>query len=211
MRLSKIVPDSCTWLEESDYCQHLGEYLSHGTWRAGETNSRISNLKKKPSSSNDGELWHKARAIEYWAAKLRNALNIDYCIDNVTFIPMPCSKPIGHDDYDDRLIKVLRLVDRRLDIRPIIRQDEARDGQHESGRLSPTQLARTMSVDIAIAQQSPIKRISIIFDDVITMGASFKAAQSLLLQAPEFNESEIAGIFLARTIWQEDADLADAL
>ena len=50
----------------------------------------------------------------------------------------------------------------------------------------------------------PVKRFVIVVDDVITLGASFKAAQQMLLSHQAFTDKVISGFFLARTVWQDD-------
>jgi len=210
-RLLNVDADNCHWLEATDDCKYLGEYISHGTWRAGETNQQIQNLKKKPSSSSEQELHYKRRAIRYWANRLRVALNIEVCVNHVTFVPMPCSKPFGHPDYDARMVDVLRSIDPRFDIRCVIQQTTARSSQHEGPRLSPRQLSETMSLSDDEIQRMPIKRHTFVVDDVITLGASYKAAQQMLSGHAAFAQSRISGAFLAKTIWEDDDDWADAL
>ncbi|MNF16084.1 hypothetical protein D3C80_2189510 [compost metagenome] len=57
----------------------------------------------------------------------------------------------------------------------------------------------------------PVKPHLIIVDDVITLGASFKAAKNLLQSAGV--QANIIGVFLAKTVWpaSELDDWLDAL
>lgn len=127
------------------------------------------------------------------------AINAD---SQVTFVPMPCSKPAGHSEYDDRMLKVLQFMARSkppLDIRPILMQTALRPSQHEGGgRQTPDQLLETLAIDPTQVLYPPRATV-IVVDDVITMGASFNAAKSLLQGLPGVNE--VAGIFLAKTVW----------
>jgi len=115
---------------------------------------------------------------------------------------MPGSKPVGHPDYDPRLQTVLAryaMGSRGIDIRPVLRQTGARAAQHEDGgRLTPQELAQGMEVD-PTQLTTPLRPLVIVFDDVLTMGASFKAAQSLIQPLP--GVQDVRGVFLARTVW----------
>lgn len=201
-RLSQIdVPFH--WLEAGDKCYHYGDYTAEGGWEAGETNRWIKNLKKKPSAKTD-ELYYKGRAYNYWANLIRPLLPFDK-LTGVTLVPMPGSKPEGHGDYDPRMLKVLehyRQNDTSVDIRVLLKQAVERPAQHHGGgRLTPQQIAADIVLDVAERDRSPVRPMVFLFDDVITMGASFKAAQSLLLQIPGVRE--VRGIFLARTVWDD--------
>lgn len=210
-RLLNVDTENCHWLQNGDDCKYLGEYVSHGNWNAGETNRQILNLKKKPSTSNAYELQYKQRAVRYWANRLLPSLNIDLCVEQVTFIPMPCSKPVGHPDFDNRMVEVLRAVDPQFDVRCVIEQTVFRDSQHEGQRLTPRQLAETMRLAEQEIVRLPVKRFVIVVDDVITLGASFKAAQQMLLSHQAFTDKVISGLFLARTVWlDDDVDWNDA-
>jgi predicted amidophosphoribosyltransferase len=70
--------------------------------------------------------------------------------------------------------------------------------QHkESKRFTPEELLSTMAID---ASQVERPRPSVIlFDDVITMGASFRAMKQLIMQ--QLGVTKCYGVFLARTVW----------
>lgn len=192
--------DSYRYLDDGDYCYHFLEYTSGGGFKISQGNQQILNLKKRPTSS-ENELYYKRKAIEFWGDLLSAELNLSASALNSTFMPMPCSKPIGHQDYDDRMLKVLRRMARntpQLDIRELLLQDRARTSQHEGERLSPEQIASYMSVNQA-ALVLPIKENLVVVDDVITMGASFKAAKILVERAGI--RTQVVGLFLAKTIW----------
>lgn len=199
-RLTKVdVPFD--YLTEGDACYHYGEYASDGRgYKASETNRWISNLKKKPTAP-PGQLYWKEQAIAYWARILRELMPHANC-QNLTYVPMPGSKPVGHPDYDPRLQAVLAryaIGSRGIDIRPVLRQTGARAAQHEDGgRLTPQELAQGMEVD-PTQLTTPLRPLVIVFDDVLTMGASFKAAQSLIQPLP--GVQDVRGVFLARTVW----------
>lgn len=199
-KLIKLDNDYYRYLSDDDTCFHFGDYTSGGGFKKSTTNQQIHNLKKKPTCSAI-ELHYKKLAIEYWGGILSAGLNIN-ADTQVTFVPMPCSKPSGHPEYDDRMLKVLQFMARSkppLDIRPILMQTALRPSQHEGGgRQTPQQLLQTLAVDHTQLLY-PARGTVIVVDDVITMGASFNAAKSLLKNVPGINQ--VAGIFLAKTVW----------
>lgn len=199
-RLTKLDNDEYKYLEDDDLCYHYGEYTSGGGFQASTTNQQIWNLKNKPTSG-DGQLYYKGRAIEYWAKMIGDTLNLDAVAGNTTFVPMPCSKPDDHPDYDDRMLKILNKLRGKcpaLDVRDLLVQTRLRSSQHEGGRQTPNQLKQSMAVDEALLAV-PIKKYIVVLDDVITLGASFNAAKSLLEEIP--GVKQVVGIFLAKTVW----------
>lgn len=202
-KLTELDNDYYRYLVDDDKCYYYGEYTSGGGFQKNETNQQIHNLKKKPTSSS-GELYYKQRAIEYWARIVSATLDIK-ADSRVTFVPMPCSKPAGHPDFDDRMHKVLLTMARGkppTDIRPILVQTALRSSQHEGGgRLIPAELLETMAIDPAQVVY-PARSTVIILDDVITMGSSFNAAKSLIQQIN--GVEHVVGLFLAKTVWPPD-------
>lgn len=198
-KLIKLDNDYYRYLADDDKCYHFGEYTSGGGFKKSATNQQILNLKKKPTSSAI-ELHYKQLAVEYWGRMMAAGLVIN-ADTQVTFVPMPCSKPSGHPEHDDRMLKVLQFMARTkppLDIRPILMQTALRQSQHEGSRQSPDQLLRTLAIDPAQVVH-PARATVIVVDDVITMGASYNAAKTLLQSVP--GVSQVAGIFLAKTVW----------
>lgn len=196
-------------LETHDICHYFGEYTSGGGYRCSDTNQWIHNLKKRPTSPGKQLHW-KERAIEYWANVLSELISAQNAAKSFTFITIPGSKPIGHPDFDPRVQRVLERWAHGtagIDIRPLLRQTQERPAQHEDGdRRTPEQLRATMTVDGG-QLINPLKPNIVIVDDVLTMGASYKAAQSLVAPLPGVRS--VAGLFLARTVWPNafaDAD-----
>lgn len=201
MRLQKIEPRHYAWLDPNDQCHYYGDYTAGGGFEASVTNRQIFNLKKKPTAK-PGELYYKEKAVAYWGDALRKLLTLAGTQGTFTFVPMPGSKPVGHPEYDDRMLRVLQrmcLGVHGVDVRPLLRQTRDRAAQHEgAGRLSPTDLCRTLEVDRSLIPP-PLASTIVVIDDVITMGASFAAAKQTLLAVPSVHE--VVGVFLARTVW----------
>lgn len=200
IRLTQLDPGEFRFLEPGDMCACLGEYTAGGGYGASETNQQIFNLKHRPNSA-DNLLYWKRKAVGYWGRMLAETnLLWDYCLENATFVPIPCSKPVGHPEHDDRMVRVLQRMAQGhpgLDIRQVLLQTSVRETQHGGERLTPAEILQTLSVDPAVIVQ-PLKRTVIVVDDVITRGASFAAAKSLLMGLD--NVEEVVGLFLAKTI-----------
>lgn len=211
-RLTRLDNDSYTFFSDDDECYHYGEYTSGGGYRASVTNDKIFSLKTKPTASS-GALYHKGQAIEYWGSIISSTINIAAIVGSTTFVPMPCSKSEDHPDYDDRMLRVLMVLKRThptIDIRPILKQTTARPSQHQGGRLRPSQLMQSMELNEDLLK-IPLNKTVIILDDVVTMGASFNAAKTIISKRPEVKK--IIGLFLAKTVWprSEFDDLLDSL
>ena len=128
-------------------------------------------------------------------------------VAKIAWLPIPCSKPANRVEFDDRLVRVLRRAfGQQLVLLDGIRQDAARTAAHNTteDRPSPRQLVDGWSV---VGKQLPLAVDTVvIFDDVITRGASFKAAQSIIRK--EYPDVAIKGVFLARSVHAtDDADL----
>lgn len=202
-KLIELDNDEYRYLSDDDRCYYFGEYTSGGGFKKSETNRQILNLKKKPTSSGS-ELYYKRVSYEYWGRILAASIAIR-ADSQVTFVPMPCSKPAGHLEFDDRMLKVLQCMARGkppTDIRPILIQTALRQSQHEGGgRLTPAQLLETMAIDptqVTIAARATV----VIVDDIVTMGASFSAAKSLIRNVA--GVEHVIGVFLAKTVWPPD-------
>lgn len=217
MRLSILDPSDFKFLSTEDSCAHYGEYTSGGGFGASETNQQIINLKKSPTAS-AAQLHWKARAISYWGQVILTSagLNLDVCATEVTFVPIPCSKPTGHPEYDDRMLQVMTYVAQRkqgIDVRPLLTQSVVRDAQHQGNRSDPAGLAATLQLNMAYLQP-PLRPYVIVVDDVITRGASFAAAKSIISGLPGVRV--VHGMFLAKTVhapieWPEFVEGDEAL
>ncbi len=200
MRLQNLDPKAYQWLSSTDKCWHYGEYTSEGGYNASETNRLITNLKKKPTAS-PNELYYKGKAIAHWGDLLRVLIGVDNFSRDLTFVPMPGSKPSGHVDFDDRMLRVLQRMALGVaspDVRPLLVQTVERQPQHHGHRLAPQELVQSLGVDPAHLVV-PLRGVVFVVDDVITMGASFAAAKQKLINLP--GVKEVRGLFLAKTVW----------
>ena len=153
--------------------------------RGQQTNQLIFNLKKSPDRRGRAEWRYKEQAIRDVARALRAAIKQEY-LDTITFVPIPPSKVKADPLYDDRMTRVLEAIrpEPPLDIRELIAQTASTQAAHEGEhRPSPSEMETRYAVDVVLAYPP---HIIFIVDDMLTTGAHFRAAKSLLTsQFPE--------------------------
>ena len=182
------------YLSCDDHCYALMKYTARGGYQYSEPNQLIFNLKKPLSQQGQ---FYKRKAIDDVADMLLSSLNRRWA-QEITWTPIPPSHAKDHPEYDDRLLQVLRKLasELALDIRELIWQKESAQPSHSSAlRPSPDEIAANYSIDESLT--APVPQKIALFDDVITTGAHFKAAQKVLKQ--RFPEMTIGGIFIARS------------
>lgn len=201
MKLTKIdallLPQhSC--LGKDDECFFFGEYTAKAGYHYSELNQLIFNFKKDMSKKGLPEWRYKVSAISYIAKLLYDCpplMEINY-----TWVPVPSSKIEAEDDHDDRLWQTLCELQSKksdLDIRKLVLASKNRLSAHAGGgSRCVTDHMENWAVDTIKAL--PSFNGIIIFDDVITTGASFKAAKNLLRS--HFPGKHIVGIFIGRTV-----------
>lgn len=211
MRLTRI--DNLTrpdhhHLTETDECYFMGEYTARRGYTYSRTNSLISNF-KKPMDRRDRPEWHyKSSAIASAASAFRKALEPE-ALNLLTFVPIPPSKAREDPLYDNRLTQMLYAIRRRppLDVRELLFQTISTRAIHEQDlRPSPEEIAALYRVDSNLTR--PIPSVTAIVDDILTTGAHFRAAETLL--SSQFPGTDILGLFIARrapeTVDPEDFD-----
>jgi hypothetical protein len=191
------------YLDESDSCYFLREYLGGMGYEGGETNQLIANFKIKPSVRTENpHRWRwKLQAIDEIANELGAALGKAFLTGKYTLIPIPPSKSRDDPEFDDRMLQVLRVMCRNspyADVRDMIIQRESMDADHtrDGPRAPPHQRARYYDFDQVIVDP-PATRI-VLFDDLITTGSHFKALKQRLREI--YPGAQIYGIFVARVI-----------
>ncbi|MEM1243930.1 MAG: hypothetical protein AAGG80_03825 [Pseudomonadota bacterium] len=201
-RLDELELREVVALEENDLCYYWRTRTTIKNISSdklySETHSLISNLKIKEKEIN--RLHHRQPAIEQCAHEMI-ALLPPEVFRQYTFIPIPASKssknvyPVSNLTYVLEQIK--KIAYPSLDSRELITQYEPTlTNHHSSQRQSVEELARNYCIRDKFMH--PIPQKIILFDDVISAGRHFKAAQNHLLQ--HFSEIKIIGIFIARSI-----------
>jgi predicted amidophosphoribosyltransferase len=191
-------------LEADDLVYYLGEYAS-GAGPSTPMNDLIHNFKIKPSSLRGSPVRrrHKERAIAEVGAVL--AKHLSGLPPGVLLVPIPTSKLATDPDYDDRLLRALKVCKAHpaLEVRQLIKQKRSTAADHEApGRQSLRHLLANCYVDETLCQPRPA--VIILFDDVLTQGKHFKVCQRLL--GEHYGEVPVIGFFLARALERSPPD-----
>ena len=193
-----------SYLSDSDECFYLGDYTAGAGFGHSPVNNWISNLKKSVAlrKTRQFEYRHKIRSMREIAAKLRAAMNP--ISPDIVFVPVPPSKSRDDQLYDDRMVRILEFIG-GLNIRDMVVQTVSEEPEHSSvgSRLAPRERADLYAVDESLI--SPIPPGVVIFDDVLTTGAHFKAVEMVL--RPHFPDARFGGLFVARRVPSSDDDL----
>lgn len=191
-------------LNPSDECYFWLEYTSGKPFSFGRGNQLVSNLKKKPSSSNQYELGYKTKAIDECSTFFRAAVSTEWMAE-ATLVPMPGSKTPGHPDFDNRMTRIINGITPAATqrLRPLVRFKTSIPASHEcepGKRPSVEELIQNMEIAEEYANPNPV-RIGV-FDDVITAGVHFRAISTVL--NARFPGVPVVGIFVARRVFAHD-------
>ena len=184
------------YLTSDDACYFIGEYTARRGYAYSATNQLILNFKKPMDRHERPEWWYKEQAIRQAADAFRAALDSD-ALDRLTFVPIPPSKAKDASLHDDRLTRMLRAIrpEPPLDVRELIVQTVSTEAVHASDvRPKPDQIEELYEIDDALT--APVPSFVAIVDDVLTTGAHFRAAKSIL--SIQFPEVLVVGLFIAR-------------
>ncbi|HTT07031.1 MAG TPA: hypothetical protein VMF64_17260 [Steroidobacteraceae bacterium] len=188
------------FLEAGDCCRYLWEY------RPGLPRNRaqrwISDLKCRPSQAAARPL----RAIYKECALLRAAQALRAAaprawVEQASWCPIPPSARAGASDYDDRLLRLLRLAfaGYDVDIRPLLRQSQSLPADHcGRQRVAFAALYEAMTVDTSQLLSCTLRMEVVLFDDVLTTGKHLKCAQLRLRE--RLGPLSISACVLARRV-----------
>jgi predicted amidophosphoribosyltransferase len=194
-------------LMPEDRCYFFGDYAGKQGFSHSPMNNMMHNFKKPVDRKNKLDEWqYKEKAIRDIADLLISIRQWEK-LRSYTWIPMPSSKSYTDQRYDDRLMKVFNLIkekEKNLDVRELLKIQLSRPSLHEPGnrRLSVEEHMKNLTFDES--QKNPVPQNIVIFDDVITTGASFKAAQTILQRS--YPTVRIVGIFIARSVRSKNSE-----
>ena len=183
------------YLTGDDACYFIGEYTGRKGYAYSATNQLILNFKKPMDRHGRPEWRYKEQAIRQAADAFGAALGSD-ALDRLTFVPIPPSKAKDDPLHDNRLTRMLRAIrpEPPLDVRELIVQTVSTEAVHASGvRPTPDQIEEFYEIDEALT--APVRSFIAIVDDVLTTGAHFQAAKSIL--SIRFPEASVVGLFIA--------------
>lgn len=204
-QIEDLVRKDHYYLTPEDVCFFWGEYTARKGFSHSDTNSLISNLKKKMDRKGKPEWRYKGFAIDQTAKIFKATVNPDF-LKTATIVPMPPSKVKTDPMYDDRMQQVVQQFAGGCDIREILVMKKSDKASHErDDRPDPDDLEELMKIDEELAKPAP--KTILLVDDVLTTGAHFVAAKRVLRK--RFPDAEVIGLFAARRVPQSDFDPVD--
>jgi predicted amidophosphoribosyltransferase len=196
-RIDELMRREHYYLTADDECFFFGEYLPREGYGASPTNRLIFNYKKSVARRGQPEYVYKERAIKDVSGLLGHALS-PHAVRACTFVPVPPSKVKRDVLYDDRLVQSLQGVP-GIDVRELLVLTDSARAHHEyqpdEKRPTPGNLYAILEVDPACLHP-PVQQTIVLFDDVLTTGAHFKACKQKLKEA--LPGRPIIGLFIGR-------------
>jgi hypothetical protein len=186
------------YVQSDDRVYFFRELIVPGDYSASATNQLISNLKIPVTEKR--RLPYKRGAIKQCAQELTSIFPADL-LDGATFVPIPPSESKDDPAYDDRLMQILSLFHKDAetkDFREIVTQSTTTRKSHCSGpnRMKVDELMSVYQINKAELKKA--RNNVIIFDDVLTAGAHFRAMKNVLTRARP--DLFVIGLFIARVI-----------
>ncbi len=198
------------YLEEEHKCFFFHEYTARKGYAHSDGNGLVINLKKSVLLKGQPQYKYKGQAIATCAAMLRAALEKSaWVFNDATIAPIPPSKVSTHPEYDDRMMRIVAKAcdGKHADVRNLLQQGQSYDASHmqaDGQRKKPQELEALYT----LLAPAPKKTV-ILVDDVLTTGAHFVAAQSVIRTA--FPDRKVLGIFMARRVPTNPFEDFDAL
>jgi hypothetical protein len=193
------------FLTDQDDCVFFGEYTARAGYGHSSTNQLIHNLKKKPELAGTPQYVWKGRAIETIGRAIRLNLRAE-ALPQIAVVPIPPSKPIGAPGHDDRMVRVARAIGADVDVREALVTAQPREAAHIlQNHRDPDALRGTLALVPGKLARPPA--LTILLDDVLTTGCSFKVCKALLGEA--WPETSFLGLFAARRVIDRTVDFDD--
>ncbi|WP_448104698.1 hypothetical protein [Pedobacter panaciterrae] len=186
-------------IDADDECYHIMDYVKGAGYNTVE-NSMILNFKKSLEYKGAShwhykdENLHKLKRI-FFSIYLPLLKNLG--LSDATLIPIPPSKAKDNPLHDDRMLRLLNLSFPSCDVREILLNKKSMNTSHNAEvRHTVQEIYDNLKVDRIL--KDDLSEDLILFDDVITSGAHFKACKQKLQE--EFPNSNIYGFFIARRV-----------
>lgn len=191
-------------IRPDDVCLY---YHIHTTRANGEqyteANSLIANYKKDPRllAERPDLVIYKEQAITRCAELLRTLVDgLTRRVNEAVLVPMPTSEPRGTEWRDDRLDRTCKLIlehTEHLRFMPYLDVLMTLQKAHAGGPRNPA-LIRSNLVWKS-EEDVPSDCLVILFDDVLTTGAHFRACKDFVLERSP--SCEVMGAFIAIHDW----------
>lgn len=182
-----------TYLTEEDSCLYFMEYTAYAGPHHSLANNIIQNFKKPVDRKGKFEYKFKEQAIQSVSQIMQEALEVASSF--ATIVPIPPSRIKGDPLYDDRLMQCLLGACPRCDIRELIYCQQNITAAHTSiKRPTVAELVANFAIDEDLTHD--LARSIVLVDDILTTGAHFKAAKTVIQR--DFPDTDVIGIFIAR-------------
>lgn len=197
LRIDELIIGEYTYINPFDECYYLLEYTAGAGFLHSTTNQLIINFKKPVDRRGKPEYRYKEQAIDQIADILKKAVIPAIDLTQSTLVPIPPSKQIGHELYDNRMMEVLRksTIGSVADVRELLFFKNSMQASHECGSR-PTIAEIQENLGLSSVVRNDLKKYIILFDDVLTTGAHYVACKNFLLE--KFPGKNVFGIFIAR-------------
>lgn len=142
---------------------------------------------------------YKQNAIAEIAGELKMPLRAVVDFGRSTIVPIPPSKTRANEQYDDRLLQILkRACPADADIQELILTEADMDAAHERSLNRPSIGDILHNYVLSEVQPLQVRENIIPFDDVISAGNHFVACRQFMEQY--FPGRKIIGVFVARRV-----------
>lgn len=188
-----ITVSSIPYLIPDDECIYANDYISKTGFHGGQVNDCIINFKKPPGAPGQQ---HRTRAINKIAL---DASELFDCESGRTYAvtAMPSSKSKSDPSYDNRFEDLFQLLKTFSPCINIIWPVTAKNSvmpSHQNGPRDPKVLKNNYNFN-GFAGSEP--EFLIVFDDVLTSGAHFRAYKDFITQSGY--QGKVFGVFWAKT------------
>lgn len=183
------------YLNENDECYYFYDYTVGQGYEGSTPNQFILNFKKSVLREGQQDYKYKRQAINK-----AGALLAEFRFSQWNFVPVPPSKTKDHPEYDSRLIDTLQIASQANNSilwREFIELQTSHNATHsqDGDRKTPEQLESLYTFHPFQSNRSNF----IVFDDVVTSGAHFKAIKNIILR--HHPQAIVRGLFLARSVY----------
>ena len=189
-------------LDISDKCYYYMTYDSSSDVRENQQKQIISNIKisKEKLIETPKRQYFKDQGIKMASEWLINTIDKYPVLKEYMWIPAQSSKEKNDEFYDDRLLRILVLVKNKIsdfNFYDALSAKETVEKSRESNNRDIQYKLNNIKIDMDFINHLSAKKIAF-FDDVITTGSTFKAAQLKIKKID--NDIEVIGIFLAKAV-----------
>jgi hypothetical protein len=192
-------------LQSEDKCYYYMTYDPYSNLQENHEKQVVVNLKISNSDLKDkpARKFYKDQSITQISKWLVNTISNHTELLDYLWIPASPSKSKSDENYDNRLIRILDLVKKEIPSFNFFDAFFVKQSVLESHKSNNRDVQKKL--DNLGLNEKFLEKLSknkvVIFDDVLTTGSTFKAAQTKLLEVHD--ALKIIGIFIAKTVCKD--------